>query len=91
MEPGAASFQRTSGNAIASLILGIAGLFVFPLIPSILAVVLGRKAREEMAADSSVGGDGFASAGVVLGWIGIALSAIGILIAILVLVFFVAV
>ena len=32
--------QRTSGNAVASLVLGIAGLFVFPLVPSILLLYL---------------------------------------------------
>ena len=71
--------QRTSGYAIASLILGIAGLFVFPIVPSILAIVFGHKAREDLRRDPAVGGDGLATAGIVLGWVGIALTAIGLL------------
>lgn len=68
--------QRTSGYAIASLILGIAGFFAFPIVPSILAIVFGRKAQEAIARDPTLGGDGLATAGIVLGWVGIALLAI---------------
>ena len=70
--------QRTSGYAIASLILGIAGFFIFPIVPSILAVVFGYKARDELRGNPSLGGDGLATAGIVLGWVGIALTAIGL-------------
>jgi Domain of unknown function (DUF4190) len=77
--------QRTSGFAIASLVLGIAGFFVLPLILSILAVVFGNKAREEIRANPGVGGDGLATAGLVLGWIGIAMAALGLLVLLLVL------
>jgi hypothetical protein len=72
------SAQRTSGYAIASLILGIAGFFVFPIVPSILAIVFGQKAREEFRRDPTAGGDGLATAGIVLGWVGLALTAIGL-------------
>ena len=78
--------QRTSGYAIASLILGIAGFFVFPILPSILAVVFGHKARQEFRRDPAVGGDGLATAGIVLGWVGIALVGIGLLFLLLLLV-----
>lgn len=71
--------QRTSGYAIASLILGIAGFFVFPIVPSILAIVFGLKAREELRRDPAVGGEGLATAGIVLGWVGIALVGIGLI------------
>jgi hypothetical protein len=70
--------QRTSGYAIASLILGIAGFFVFPIVPSILAIVFGRKARTELSRDPTLGGDGLATAGIVLGWVGVALVGIGV-------------
>jgi hypothetical protein len=76
--------QRTSGYAVASLVLGIAGLFVFPLIPSILAVVFGQRAKDEIRTSPAVTGDGLATAGVVLGWVGIALSALGLLVLVLV-------
>jgi hypothetical protein len=78
--------QRTSGYAIASLILGIAGFFVFPIVPSILAIVFGLKAREEFRRNPAVGGDGLATAGIVLGWVGIALTAILLLFVLLLLV-----
>ena len=68
--------QRTSGYAIASLVLGIAGFFVVPIVPSILAIVFGHKAREELRRDPTLGGDGLATGGIVLGWVAIALLAI---------------
>ena len=78
--------QRTSGYAIASLILGIAGFFVFPIVPSILAVVFGQKAREELRREPTLGGEGLATAGIVLGWVGIALVAIVLLFVLLLVV-----
>ena len=78
--------QRTSGYAIASLILGIAGVFVFPIVPSILAVVFGQKAREELRRETTLGGEGLATAGIVLGWVGIALVAIVLLFVLLLVV-----
>lgn len=77
--------QRTSGYAIASLILGIAGFFVFPIVPSILAVVFGQKARDELRRNPSLGGEGLATAGIVLGWVGIALVGIGLVFLLLLL------
>src|SRR6476660_7906837 len=38
----------TSGKAIASLVLGIGGFVIFPLVLSILAIVLGRQAKREI-------------------------------------------
>jgi hypothetical protein len=78
--------QRTSGYAIASLILGIAGFFVFPIVPSILAVVFGQKAREELRREPTLGGEGLATVGIVLGWVGIALVAIVLLFVLLLVV-----
>jgi hypothetical protein len=71
--------RRTSGAAIASLVLGIVGVTVFPLVPSILAVVFGSRARDEVRADAAVSGDGLATAGIILGWIGVAISLLGFL------------
>lgn len=66
--------RRTEGMAVASLVLGIAGIIICPLICSILAIVFGSQAKGKIAADPSLEGEGMAKAGVVLGWIGIALS-----------------
>jgi hypothetical protein len=73
--PGAVAgvARRTESNAIASLILGIASFVVCPLIPAILAVVFGNKAKEIIARDPSLDGEGMAKAGVILGWVNIGL------------------
>ena len=64
---------RTNGMAIAALACGIGGFFVFPA--SFAAVVLGHIARREIRRTGEAG-DGMATAGLVLGYIG---TAIGIL------------
>ena len=67
--------QHSSGKATAALVLGILGLFVCPLICSVLALVFGYQGRREI--DNSGGritGRGSATAGIVLGWIGVALA-----------------
>jgi uncharacterized membrane protein len=67
-------------KATAALVLGIAGLVICPLICSVIGLVLGYQARREI--DNSNGmqeGRGNAVAGIVLGWVGVGLSAAGIL------------
>jgi hypothetical protein len=75
--PGGALPQEppTSGKAIAALILGITGLIVCPVICSILALVFGYQGRAEIeGSGGAVGGRGLATAGIVRGWVGIALG-----------------
>jgi Domain of unknown function (DUF4190) len=65
---------KTSGKSTAALVLGILGLLFCPLICSVLALVLGYQSRREIdAAGGRLGGRGNATAGIVLGWIGIAI------------------
>ena len=71
---------RTSGKAIASLVLGIIGLFLFGVIAGVLAIVFGALARKEIDRDPTLGGHGMATAGLVLGIIGVVLWAIIILV-----------
>lgn len=68
--------RRTSGLAVAALACGIAGLTLFPVLASIAAVVLGIMARDELRRDPALDGEGMATAGLVLGWIGVALAAL---------------
>jgi hypothetical protein len=71
---------RQSGEAVAALVLGICGIMVCPIVCSILALVFGYRARREI--DSSggmVGGRGMAVAGLITGWIGLALWVLGII------------
>jgi len=63
------------GNAVASLILGILGITVVPLICSILAVILGRASIGD-AYKRGERGSGMARAGVILGWIGVAVPVV---------------
>jgi hypothetical protein len=88
--PGTQAYQgaypKTNGYALASLILGIAGFIVLPLLGAILALVFGYIAKGQI--DRSGGaeeGRGMAVAGIILGWIGVAfaiLVLIGVIIAI---------
>jgi hypothetical protein len=61
---------RTSGTAIASLVFGILSWCVLPFIGAILAVILGHSAHNEIrrAPPGTIEGDGFAIAGLILGW-----------------------
>lgn len=75
----------TSGLAIGSLIAGILGLTLLPTIGSIIGLVLGYMARNQIRdSGGTMTGEGLATAGIILGWIGIALAVIGICLVILV-------
>jgi hypothetical protein len=67
----------SSGKATASLVLGILGLVFCPLICSVLALVFGFQARNEIdGSGGRIGGRGNATAGIVLGWIGVVITAL---------------
>lgn len=68
--------SRTSGLALASLGLGLAGLFIAPLIASTVAIVLGHFARRDVKRDPTLAGAGYALVGIVLGWIGVAIGVV---------------
>ena len=67
--PGYGPASTTNGMAIASLVSGVAGWFVLPLIASIAAVVLGHIARAQIRRTGEQGG-GLALAGLILGYTG---------------------
>ena len=70
---------QTSGLAIASLVSGIAGWTLFPLVGSILAIVFGYAARREIRQrPDQLTGDGLAVAGLVLGWLAVVLTVVGL-------------
>jgi hypothetical protein len=74
--------QKTSGKAVASLVLGIAGWLVAPFILSVLGIIFGAMARKETAQNPALGGRGMANWGF---WLSITgLAAWVILIAILI-------
>ncbi|HWK26660.1 MAG TPA: DUF4190 domain-containing protein [Solirubrobacter sp.] len=78
--------RRVEGGAVAALIVAIIGLALCPLVGSVVALVLGLRAKRRIdASGGTLGGRGAAVAGIVLAWVGIviygllaALVAIGI-------------
>jgi hypothetical protein len=64
--------QRTSGKAVAALVLGIAGWLVAPFILSVLGIVFGALARKEIAKNPALGGRGMANWGFWLSITGLA-------------------
>lgn len=77
-----------NGFAIASLTMGVLGLSALPLIGAVLALVFGYRARREIA-NSGESGEGLATAGVILGWVGVGLLALVAIVALVAFVFFV--
>ena len=75
----AAPPQQTPGNAVASLVLGILGLIFCPIICSVIAIILGQQAKQQIERDPNLGGAGLAQAGYIMGIVGLALY--GLLIA----------
>jgi len=76
----------TDGQAIAALILGILGVIgVCPVVGSIIALILGRSAEKRIeASGGTIGGEGLAKAGWILGIIGIGLGIFFVVVFILV-------
>ena len=69
----------TSTLAIISLVAGILGLSGLLGIGSIIALITGMMARNETRGNPPThSGDGMATAGIVMGWIGIGLSICGL-------------
>ena len=82
------NYTRTSVSAVASLVLGILGVIqVLPFIGSIAGLILGYAAKNEIShSNGTVTGDGLAQAGVILGWVGIGLTLIGLCLGLLMLI-----
>jgi hypothetical protein len=81
--------RPTNGYALASLILGLALVYLPCVSPvtSILAVVFGKRGQREIAESGGrQDGAGLATAGIILGWIGIALTAIGLAVLVVVII-----
>ena len=75
---------QTSGLAIGSLIASILGLTLFPTIGSIIGLILGYMARNQIRdSGGTMTGEGLATAGIILGWVGVALAVIGICLVVL--------
>ena len=80
--PGYAQTPPPNSNmAMISLIAGILGLTFVPTLGSIVALITGYMARKEInESGGMMGGSGMATAGIVLGIIGLVLTCCGIVI-----------
>ena len=66
---------RTNSLAIASLVFGIGSWLVCPFVGGVLAVIFGHVARGQIRRTGEAGG-GFAMAGLILGYIHLAIAII---------------
>ena len=79
----AAAEPRTSSLSILSLIFGISGWTVLPFVGGIVAIVTGHMAKQEIRqSEGELGGDGIATAGLVLGYACVAFVGLLILLAV---------
>ena len=65
--------RPNNSMALVAMISGIAGLTVIPFIGSIVAVITGIMARRQIA-ETGEEGSGMATAGLIMGWIGVGLA-----------------
>ena len=79
-----ASTRQTSSLAVVSLVSGILGWTLVPLLGTLVAIVTGHMARKEIRnSGGNLDGDGLAVGGLVLGWLAAALWVAGIAIFVL--------
>jgi len=79
-----AETRTTSTTAVVSFIFGILSWVLLPVIGAIVAIVCGHMARAEIRRQpTTLEGNGFAVAGLVLGWTHVVLMVGAVLIAIL--------
>ena len=70
-----------SSMAMVSLVSGIIGWVFFPIVAAIIAIVTGHMARSEIKnSNGTIGGDGLALAGLILGYSNLVLFCIFFLI-----------
>ena len=76
----------TANEAIWSLVLGIGSFFLCGIFMGIPAIILGNNAKKKIAtAGGQLGGQGLATAGIVLGWISVGLTIAAVLLFLLIL------
>lgn len=72
--------RTTSPLAIASLVAGLLGWTLLPLLGSVGAIVMGHLARSEIRrAPERLEGDGLAVAGLVLGYLAVGFAVLAVM------------
>jgi hypothetical protein len=73
--------RQTSSLAVTSLVSGILGWTLLPFIGTVVAIITGHMARAEIRrSNGQLDGDGLAVAGLVLGWVAVALLLVGLVV-----------
>ena len=75
--------RQSSTLALVSLIAGILGWTLAPFLGSVVAVITGHMARKELRLNPAMEGSGFATVGLILGWVALAFWILGILLFVL--------
>lgn len=75
-QPYAVPARPTNAMAIVSLVSSLVGLFIVPIIGSIVAVITGPMGRRQIR-ETGENGDGMALAGIIVGWAGLGLWILG--------------
>ena len=84
-----ANVLHSSTLAIVSLVSAILGFTFVPIIGTIVALITGYMARSETRSiPPRASGDGMATAGIIMGWVQVALLVIGVCCTIAYFVFF---
>ncbi len=72
--------KPTSSTAIVALVAGLLSWILLPFIASVVAIIAGHMARSEIRrSNGALDGDGLALAGMVLGYVQIALALVAII------------
>ncbi len=71
--------RQSSSLAIISLVTGILGWTLLPFLGSLVAIITGHMARKEIRQNPTLGGDGMAVAGLIMGWTSVVLWVLGIM------------
>lgn len=73
--------RQTSSLAVTSLVAGILGWTLLPVLGTIVAIITGHMARKEIRTSGGrLDGDGLAIGGLVLGWVSAVLWVVGVLV-----------
>ena len=73
--------RQTSTLAVVSLVSGILGWTLLPVLGTLVAIVTGHMARAEIRrSGGALEGDGLAIGGLILGWLSALLWVIGIVV-----------
>jgi hypothetical protein len=73
------AIKQTSTKAIISAIAGVLGWTLLPILGSLTAIIAGHMARAEIRRNpDTLTGDGWAIAGLVLGWLSVIIAVLSI-------------